>query len=305
MIKTPRLWASLILGLLIHSQASADAQMWHHQKTGAKLAQEKLQALPDLEPVAIGVFDVSFYGHEQLLQNALHPNASIEPSSLYSPHGGAVASIITNDELGATKKAQIHVLNTGIFLEDFQKGIELVKKHDVKVVNISLGLREAAITEALTQATEELGTIFVVTSGNSGERLRKDLPAYYHDLKAIIVSCVDEDGEIPAFAQIDSSVTVLAPCGKDNIPSLMVTWNSLDPNAPKIVKPYMMGMTSSGAPQVTAAITDALSLKPDLDFDEVKKLLRETATEFVEYEGRRYPVLNHLGLVEALLENSH
>lgn len=307
MTKIPKLLSTALLCLLFSTQAGASTNYWHHQKTGVILAQEKLQSLPAANvhsPVAIGLFDVSFYGHEQLLTNALHPEASIITSSLYSPHGGAVASIITGVDVGTTKNAEIHVLNTGIFLDDFKHGIDLVRKHEVKLVNISLGLREAAIAEALTQANEELGTIFVVTSGNSGERLRKDLPEYYHDLKAIIVSCVDQDGTIPGFAQIDSTVTVLAPCGKDNIPSLMVTWNSLDPNAPKLIKPYMMGMTSSGAPQVTAAITDALTVKPDLDLEEIKKLLRETATEFVEYEGHQYPVLNHLGLVEALIENS-
>lgn len=291
---------TLSLLALVANVATAHLS-WHQQLSGAQAAKELMSSLNLKHQVPIAIFDVSFYGHEKLLADHLAFDYVVTATPIFSPHGSAVASLIVDSEYGATEQAQISLLNTGIFTDNFEHGIEVLAQKDIRLVNASMGLRSAENSDLINDAAKRLKSIFVISAGNAGVLKGKELAPHYHGLQAIIVSCVDEDGTIPDFAQIDTPVTVLAPCGNENIPSQRLTYDSLNAANNGIWLPYAFGMTSAGAPQVTAALVDALALKPDLTLDEAQTLLRQSATRFVEYEGVKYPVLNHLGLVEELI----
>jgi len=283
---------------LLALSLSSHAQSWNEVMTRsdkARALMQKLDSSSRVKPVNYAIFDISFYGVEQVVADALAPDYSIRSHSLYSPHGASVASIISSPRMGGTKSGILKVMNTGIYDDDFEYGEAKLRGSHVKLVHASLGLRDSKVAALVQRMAQEQGMIFVLSAGNSAQRLGRSLKDYYQGLPAIVVSCVDEDGMLADFAQLDSSVTVMAPCGMSNIKSL-----ALDRSTGKVVE-YAFGQTSAGAPQVSRAVLDLLSLYPELTLEEVRTLIQKSATEFIEFEGEQYPLLNHENLIRMAL----
>lgn len=274
----------IILSLGINSNILAQ-KFWHHELTNKKKAQNLLNSVEHRKKIPYGIFDISFYKIESILEHILSPNYFITDHDLYSPHGVAVASLISHPMYGGTSQGLLSVMNTGIYSEDFKRGVELAIKHNIKLINVSLSLRTPEIADIINEAYEEHGIIFVVSSGNNADIQGRDLPDYYLSLNAIIASCVDQDYTIPDFAKIDTSVTVLAPCDRNNIPTVIFDKHR------GIQENYLFGMTSSAAPQVSAAIIDYLSLCPESSLHEIKKDLH--SNQLLIWNNQSYPILDH------------
>lgn len=296
--------------LLLILCAPLGATTWHLERTHHEQAQELLALYPERENISMAVFDVGFYGHSLVVPDFFSADFVVTEHQLFTPHGASVASLLAHESLGGSSRVRFTVFNTGIYAEDFARGVALMRERSTRLVNASLGLRDDDVAEVVNRAAEEDQLIFVLSSGNSAARLGRGLQPRYHGLKAIIVSCLDQNGEVADFAQLDSSVTVLAPCGLDNIPSLGARHNGRvhddrgyvrEPRDPSLVEVRSFGQTSAGAPQVAAAIADVLSLAPDLTLTELRELLRNSATETVEFEGVHYPILNRYELLRLTL----
>lgn len=235
--------------------------------------------------VRVGIFDISFFGIEDILPHQLSSDYHITKHDLYSPHGAAVASLIANQDYGGSANTEIALMSTGIYTEDFEKGLQLAIEMNIKIVNISLHLRHEGIAELINEAALNHGILFVVSAGNDAIRSGRKLKPYYHTLEAIIVSCLDFDGTLPDFAQLDPSVTALASCGRSNIPTLIK-----DPYLG--IRQHQFGMTSAAAPQVTAWMVDRLAENPDLNLNDFKRLFHEHAPFTFEHEGIDYPIIS-------------
>lgn len=238
------------------------------------------------EPVKVGIFDISFYNVDQLIPESLTPETIMTSHSLYSPHGAAVASLIFNPEYGGSPHGQLLLMNTGIYYDDFYKGIQKAIELKVQVINVSLTLIDASIVELINQASRDHGILFVVSAGNAAERRGRSLPGYYKNLRAIVASCIDFDGEIPSFAQLDSSVDVLAPCGRSNVRTQIYELR-------RGVMDYAFGATSSAAPQVVTFMIDHLHKNKGLTLEDFKRLLTSEAQGFYSFQGAQYPVLKN------------
>lgn len=310
-MKNPALFFLLLL--TTSALVGAVETPWHFALTKrleAKALMESVEVQGRTQKVPIGVLDISFYGHQIIAGDALARDAFVRPSKLYSPHGSEVISLLSSARVGGSDHSEIRLLSTGIFTEDFELAFEQAKSKNLRLIHASLALRDEDVAAQVQKAADEQDIIFVLSSGNSAQRLGRGLKPYYQNLRAIIVSCIDEEGQVADFAQLDSSVTVLAPCGMNNIPAETISYkqpqfdregNLIEPSEGEIVIGDF-GQTSAGAPQVSAAIIDLLSLYPQLSVEEVRELLRESATLFVDFEGQRFPVLNHYSLIQTALK---
>jgi hypothetical protein len=293
---------TLILFTSLFMASSISADMWHHEMVNFREAKRLLYGEEkdgELNKIRFGVFDISATGYKTILKDSMASEGHFPiQHNLYSTHGTKVASIIADQELGSTRMGKLSSLSFGIYFEDIKNSISLAEANKVKVVNISMTLRDENMIE-LVNESERKGLIYVVAAGNSAVHLGRELPAYYSNLNAIIVSCLDEDYNIPEFAQYDAHVTIMAPCGIGNIPARSLkykveyaAWPYLEPkNVPSsavIIEKF--GMTSSGTPQVTGNIINLLSIVPQLTYNHVKVLLKDSARE----------VLTDVGLVPLL-----
>jgi hypothetical protein len=236
--------------------------------------------------IKFGIFDISFHGIENLLSSRLAHNYVLTPHDLYSPHGAAVASLIVDPHYGGTSTGVLKLMNTGIYFDDFRRGLELAALHEVRVINISLHLRSKEIVQLLNEHYEKYGTIFVVSAGNNASRTGRSLADYYEGFQGIIVSCIDLTGLLPDFAQIDSKVDFLLPCGRSNI---LTRIDDLHLG----IREYRFGMTSAGAPQLTAQIIEMLSLSSaNPSLTEIKQRLTQKARGYFQFESLVLPVID-------------
>lgn len=247
--------------------------------------------------VKVGIFDISFYNVEQLIPESLTPITVMTPHDLYSPHGASVASLIFNPEYGGSSNGKLLLMNTGIQYEDFYKGIQKAIELKIQVISISLTLINSSIAELINQASQDHGLLFVVSAGNAAQINGRALPLYYKNLKAIIASCIDLNGEVPSFAQLDSNVDILAPCGRSNIMTQIY-----EPR--RGIIDYAFGGTSAAAPQVVSFMIDQLHSNSSLTLEDFKQLMKSQAKSFYNYEGFAYPVLNNIQRIKVQSELS-
>ncbi len=233
----------------------------------------------------MGIFDISFYKVEQLIPERLSPETIMTPHNLYSPHGAAVASLIFNPQYGGSTHGKLLLMNTGIYYEDFHKGIQNAIKLNIQVISISLTLINSSIAELINQASRDHGILFVVSAGNAALRRGRALPEYYKNLRAIVVSCIDLNGELPSFAQLDANVDVLAPCGDANIRTQIYE--------PRLgVIDYAFGRTSAAVPQVVSFMIDHLYQDQSITLEDFKRLLKAKAQTFFQFDNIDYPILS-------------
>jgi hypothetical protein len=239
-------------------------------------------------PIKFGIFDISFYGVENLVAHRLDQNYVITNHDLYSPHGAAVASLIADPQYGGTSQGLLALMNTGIDDEAFERGLSLAQALGVRVINISMHLRSKSIVDLLNQHHKNFGTIFIVSAGNSAMRMGRDLPDYYNHFEGLVVSCIDLDGTLPDFAQLNDRVDFLLPCGRSNI---LTRIDDLHLG----LREHLFGMTSAAAPQLTSLVVDELTRSHNqITLQELKNKLREQSFRSYQFGTLKVPVLDPL-----------
>jgi hypothetical protein len=251
----------------------------------------------------LAIQDVSFFGHRILLKNQLDLLEEVPPLSLLSPHGVAVAQVITDKEYGVKTDQKISLLTRGIYEEDIQRAVEKWIEHRIDVVNLSIRLRTPEIVASINTYIDQ-GGIAIISAGNDGERFGPDLPAYYKDFKGLIVGACDDKGLMTSFSQYGLG-TILAPGELESIPVERLVWKMAPRNEPQdldtglTIRSYLFGQTSASTPIVTAVVLMAKKINPALTQKEVNEMIHETS--FVK-EGK--PVLNAYKFLKKVRESS-
>jgi len=201
-----------------------------------------------------------------------------------------ISGIASNAQLIPIKITDSNSLNmSSIFL-----GLEQALKTDCDIINMSFGgaitdQDALAVLKSYIDEAEEKGMIVVAAVGNSGHTNNlMNYPAGFENV--IGVGAVDEDLSTSYFSQRNESVFLSAP--GNSIVSLYKN------------KSVTTGLgTSLSAPIVTAVTAIIKEVHPDYSLQEVKELLKKTATDRgVEGYDINYGhgVLNAENIVEEL-----
>ena len=211
-------------------------------------------------------------------------------------HGTHVAGIIAavkNNDLqiaGVAPKSKImkvsHALNVHSYVSaELASGISWAWQHGADIINNSWGdwggsfyndlrsaVLERAILDALTYGRDDLGSIVVFASGNTGLSDRIDYPGSFHP-EILIVGAIDMDGTRASFSNHGTDLDIVAPG---------VNILSLTDKADCILTGVYNGTvfrpgTSQAAPHVSGVAALILSVNPNLTGQEVRDIIMSTA----------------------------
>lgn len=244
---------------------------WHIYSENASA--NPTQALPKS-----ALHDVSFFGHKILLGPYLDLLGldEVAPLTLISPHGASVGQVFLAAQ-GASHFQGPSLLTKGIYVEDFKESLKRWKEHDIKLVNLSMSIRDHEIVALLNEFIDA-GGIVIASSGNSGVRQGVSLARHYSDFKGITIGATSVSGVLEPFSQY-SEKTIFAPGSRELYPVKRLTYTIAPKEEPiatneKVrVTDYNFGMTSAAAPLVSGVVALALGLDPELKQAEINKLL--------------------------------
>ncbi|WP_211749637.1 S8 family peptidase [Paenibacillus sp. Marseille-Q4541] len=189
-------------------------------------------------------------------------------------HGTHIAGTIaaansTEGIIGVAPRSVIYPVkafdNQGsAYVSDIILGIDWCVRNRVDIINMSFGMRtkSKALLDVVNRATKQ-GIVIVASSGNDGKRRSIDYPARYS--QTISVGATDENRHIADFSNRGPHVDIYAP-GK-NINSCWVQG-----------KYHEMSGTSMATSHVSGAIALLMAERPGLTPDEIKNLIKKTAT---------------------------
>lgn len=150
---------------------------------------------------------------------------------------------------------------------DAAAGIRWATQQDAQVINMSYGtslpvdVERRAIEEAARQ-----GVVLVAAAGNAGNSLHM-FPAAFPEVIAVTACAMDD--QLWEHASFGSHVNLCAP----GVEILSTAWGA-DRYA-------VASGTSAASPHVAGVAALVRSVQPDLTSDDVKRIIRETATPLV------------------------
>jgi serine protease len=271
--------------------------------TGAKYGH------PDLGPRLAGAgYDYDFITDPQVSLDGDGPDANADDpgddpnqqnSSYHGSHVAGTIGAATNDGAGvagvnwACRLMVLRGLGAGGGTDyDISQAILYAARLDnatgkkptqsAKVINMSLSSDGASTTERnAVEKALNAGVIIVAAAGNKGN----DVPRYPAAFPGVIaVGATDLSGELAAYSNYGSHVSVVAPGGNtaadlnddqyvDGV--LSCGWKQ-DTNAPSY--PFYQG-TSMASPHVAGIVSLMLAKNPNLTPAQVKQYLEETAID--------------------------
>jgi len=299
--------------------AWVDGTQWDLSVVDMSFAWERgiTGALPDGEPVLIGVLDSGLYASHEDLEGAgivsgvnlcaEEGTAARQDTTDAVGHGTFITGIISavagngRGMAGMAPGAAVMPLKcftrTTGYISDIVEGIYTGVDAGCRILNLSFGVGEDWADQTLADAVAyaaQNGVIMVAAAGNipSGSSGNDPLlyPAAYDSV--IGVGAVNGSGDITRFSCQNESVYVTAP--GDSLYSL----------SSKSAAGYRRDSgTSFATAEVTSAAALALSVDPDLTPEEFMALLRQSVTDRGE-EGYDtvygYGMLNVSRLLELL-----
>ena len=255
--------------------------------------------------IKVAVHDISFFGHHIFLKGLLDKELVSPPLGLMSPHGSAVSQIIAHPKWGVNPKVKFLSLTKGIDTEDIEKATTQMIEKGIRLLNISLFLKNEDIVKSLNNFIDQ-GGIVIASAGNAAKRLGKDLPAHYENFKGLTVSACDLKGNLQDFSHHQDGKSIMAPGQTDLLRVDYLRYPTRVTEDPKYlmegfrVVPHMFGMTSGATPVVTGLVSLALELKPDLTQREVNHLLHASA----KYNNIGLPYINAKNFIDMVLGSS-
>lgn len=247
-------------------------------------------------------------------------------------HGTGAAGLISAaaDGVGvtgvapSTKILDVRAANTaGVFLggvEFVNPAIRFAVDHGAKVINYSGGGptddrdRRAGIEYLLSK-----GVIMVASAGEdavSGGSNRTKFPAAYPEV--IAVAATDRQGRLTKYSNFGREVTVAAPGGDLEgipvsrfLPMISSNFQKLVPLLNQMIIACIPGGTyawdagtSSATAIVSGVVALMLSVNPRLTGEQVKKILRETATPLKSTFGLSFGIVNAAKAVQAAKDSA-
>ncbi|MFZ5987595.1 MAG: S8 family peptidase [Bacillota bacterium] len=268
---------------------------------------EKVWDITMGEDVVVAVLDTGVdYNHPDMKENMWKDengrygydfSDDDEDSMDYDLHGTHVAGTIAavgNNGMGVIGVApKVKIMALKVFPQAFDSVLARALKYAVdngaRIISNSWGPRSRRprnlIVEQALDYVYEKGAIAVFSAGNENDETRYYSPANYS--KTIAVGAVDANDKRAEFSNYDELVDVAAP-GVDIL--------SLKAHSDSYTN---MDGTSMAAPHVSGLVALLLSKKPDLTFEQVMKILKESADEIQtdKYVGsgrvNAYKALSH------------
>jgi len=220
-------------------------------------------------------------------QNGRSPSIFISGSS----HGTHVAGIIGAEKdnnlqvVGVAPKSKIMSISNPLYVtqslsEELANGINWAVQNGAHIINNSWGdqggsyyndlhsaVLENAITNALNNGRNGLGTILVFASGNRAPAI--DYPASFHD-DALVVGAISSSGNRTNFSGYGNDLDIVAP-GKGILSTIQNQGTA------------SLSGTSMAAPHVAGVAALILSVNPNLNVQEVNTIIEETAQKVGDY----------------------
>lgn len=220
-------------------------------------------------------------------QNGRSPSIFISGSS----HGTHVAGIIGAEKdnnlqvVGVAPKSKIMSISNPLSVaqslsEELANGINWAVQNGAHIINNSWGdqggsyyndlhsaVLEDAITNALNNGRNGLGTILVFASGNWAPAI--DYPASFHD-DALVVGAISSSGNRTNFSGYGNDLDIVAP-GKGILSTIQNQGTA------------SLSGTSMAAPHVAGVAALILSVNPNLNVQEVNTIIEETAQKVGDY----------------------
>jgi len=202
-------------------------------------------------------------------------------------HGTHIAGTIaaangTEGMIGVAPRATLYPVkafdhNGSAYVSDIIQGIDWCIRNRMHIINMSFGMktRSKALLEVVTKAYAS-GISIVASSGNDGKRRNIDYPAKYP--QTISVGATDRLRRIASFSNRGEFIDIYAPGDK-----IISSWTQ--------GKYHEMSGTSMATSHVSGAIALLLAQNPDLQPDEIKALLQQTATPLKSRKGQRRSIL--------------
>jgi hypothetical protein len=259
---------------------------WAQEEVGSDLATELLDSYERRHPaqptqaVPIGIIDVGMY------PSAMPPGKFIStaaacasaPASCRPPLGGAdhgtsAANLVVSDPpIGTGTRARISRASSIGGTADLVAAVDSMSTGDQppKLVNMSMGCVDTNCSQLAPASLATLAqrSILVQAAGND---YPKPLDVMTANVPGIKVGSVTPNGLVSAFSQDGDALTISAP--SDEAIQTIVPGSGKPPSG----KVGTFSGTSGSAPVVTGALSNVLSLLPDLTLEEAGALLRKTA----------------------------
>ncbi|KAL1110008.1 hypothetical protein AAG570_014014 [Ranatra chinensis] len=272
--------------LLPNDPKATDEFQWHLSQINVPEAWEMLEPLTDRRKIKIAVIDTSMdIDHEDFIEN-INKEDSVDvtggetlPMSSPQAHGTHVAGII-----GATTNNSIGIAGVGTGYNNSISEIILVgASHDIKtlktsdvisginwaiekkadIINLSLGGKDYIFSlEAAVNRADAAGILVVAAAGNNSS-IEKYYPSDY-EASLSVISVTKELTRSP-FSNYGEQKDISAP--GSSIGSTVVGGYS------------SMSGTSMAAPVVAGTAAMVMYANPELSRHDVKKILKETATD--------------------------
>ncbi|MCJ8015170.1 S8 family peptidase [Paenibacillus sp. KQZ6P-2] len=237
--------------------------------------------------VKIGVIDTGADYYHPDLRESLAKGINLLNRHLIpfddNGHGTHIAGTIaaansTKGMIGVAPRATIYPVkafdhNGSAYVSDIIQGIDWCIRNRMNIINMSFGMktRSKALLDIVNKAY--LSGIFIVaSSGNDGKRRNIDYPAKYP--QTISVGATDRHRRIASFSNRGEFIDIYAPGDK-----IISCWTH--------GKYHEMSGTSMATSHVSGSIALLLAQNPDLQIDEIKALLLETATPLRSKKGQR------------------
>ncbi len=167
------------------------------------------------------------------------------------------------------------------YTSDIVAGLEYIADNpEIKVVNMSLGGAMSSGADPMAdaiEALEDMGIVVCIAAGNEGQDTANVTPAG-HDL-GIVVSAYDASGGDRGFASFSNygdEVDIAAPGV-----AIESTWPGGEYAS--------LSGTSMATPAVAGAAAVAIAIGGDMDADELRSLMQDTAEDNFTGQGGEHP----------------
>ncbi|MGX4588056.1 S8 family peptidase [Paenibacillus chitinolyticus] len=245
--------------------------------------------------VTIGVIDTGIDYYHPDLQASVARGINLlnrsQPPYDDNGHGthiaGTIAAAGRIGITGVAPKAVIHPvkafdMNGSAFVSDIVAGIDWCVRNGLDIINMSFGMKtySRALEEAVINAYQS-GTIVVASSGNDGKGAAIDYPARFPSVFS--VGATTKVNKVAPFSNRGKRIDIYAP-GE----SIYSCWLHGKYNE--------LSGTSMATAHVSGVIALMLSVRPSLRPQQIKQILRRSATPLTKAkqpEGTDAPGLIH------------
>lgn len=247
--------------------------LWAQEYIGADLAKERLATIKDRQVIGLGVIDSGYIPKNLKSKVAKDVVLRITKEGDFNPwgpsnwlfnadHANLVTNLILHPRYGASLDGEIAAVAGRGGDQDFNITADLFAQSRAKVINLSILVDAHENPYRNLSRLVDQGRLLVLASGNDYPR---DVNMAMNSLPAVFVGSMGPDGLVSSFSVQGKKLMVLAP-------SDFYIYSTVDDE-----KPEVFSGTSGASPLVAGSLMNVASLLPEITYDQVDELLRQTS----------------------------